>query len=284
MSEARRRGTRGALELAAATGEPRIVVVPTAADLAAYAAHEIGEAVGAAIRERGVAHVALTGGSTAAGVYRALLAADRLHVTPWHRAHLWWGDDRYVPRGSVDSNALVAEAELLGGRDGAPGLAIPRANVHPIPTDETLAAGGDPEACALAYCGELGGHLPVSADGWPVFDLVLLGIGSDGHCLSVFPESPAFASDDWAVGVPAPTHIGPHLPRVTLNPAIVPTARAILALATGEGKAEVLGALLGSARDVLRLPAQLARRPGATWVLDEDAARKLPTIAKERPR
>mgnify|MGYP003353609873 CR=1 FL=1 len=79
-------------------------------------------------------------------------------------------------------------------------------------------------------------ELAAGPDGWPGFDLVLLGIGSDGHLLSCFPESAAFDAPTWAVGVPAPTHIAPRVPRVTLNPAIVPAARAIRATVTARSR------------------------------------------------
>jgi 6-phosphogluconolactonase len=113
-------------------------------------------------------------------------------------------------------------------------------------------------------------------DGWPVFDLMLLGVGSDGHVLSVFPGSAAFESKDWALAIPAPTHIEPHVERVTLNPAILAVARQLIVVAFGGGKASVLGDIFGAEVDPTRWPAQLARRDGATWILDRAAAASLP--------
>ena len=78
-------------------------------------------------------------------------------------------------------------------------------------------------------------------DGWPAFDLVFLGMGGDGHLLSVFPGSAAFDSDAWAMAIPAPTHIEPHVERVTMHPAIVGAGRETLMVSTGASKAEMLG-------------------------------------------
>ena len=113
-------------------------------------------------------------------------------------------------------------------------------------------------------------------DGWPVLDLVLLGVGGDGHVLSVFPGSAAFESKDWALAIPAPTHIEPHVERVTLNPAILAVARQILVVMHGAGKAAILADIFGPEVDPTRWPAQLTRREGATWILDEAAAASLP--------
>ncbi len=109
-----------------------------------------------------------------------------------------------------------------------------------------------------------------------MLDLVLLGVGGDGHVLSVFPGSAAFESKDWALAIPAPTHIEPHVERVTLNPAILAVARQILVVMHGAGKAAILADIFGPEVDPTRWPAQLTRREGATWILDEAAAASLP--------
>src|SRR6185503_14946619 len=115
-----------------------------------------------------------------------------------------------------------------------------------------------------------------SDDGFPIFDIVLLGVGSDGHILSVFPGSPLLDSDAVVSAVPAPTHIEPHVPRISLNPRIVGVARLPIVVSHGAGKAESLASVLGPERDVRRWPAQLARREGAVWFLDRAAAAGLP--------
>ena len=104
---------------------------------------------------------------------------------------------------------------------------------------------------------------------------MIVGIGPDGHLLSVFPGSAAFDAPGWVVAIPAPTHVQPHLPRVSLTPGALDATRTLLPLAFGGGKAAILAAVLGGPRDERRLPAQRARRAGATWVLDAAAAGSL---------
>ena len=106
--------------------------------------------------------------------------------------------------------------------------------------------------------------------------MLLLGVGRDGHLLSVFPGSPAIGSAELAMAIPAPTHIEPHVPRLTLNPAVIGAARQVLVVATGAAKASVLGEIFGPTRDPARWPAQLALRDNATWILDEASAAGLP--------
>ena len=251
-------------------GEPAVIVLPDPEAVAAATAELIARALGEAAAERGVAHWVTTGGSTPGAVYRNLVAPPLRGRVPWDRVHLWWGDDRFVPPDDERSNARLARAELL------PNAPIPESQVHAMPTGESIAAGEGPDECAARYAAEIrAAGLPESA-GWPVFDVVMLGIGPDGHLLSVFPESTAFDRDDLVLGIPAPSHVEPHVARVTLNPRVLDVARDVLVVVHGAGKAEMLGLVFGAERDERRWPAQLARREGATWVLDEAAAAKLP--------
>jgi 6-phosphogluconolactonase len=262
--------------------EPEIVVVRDAAAGAMRAAEAITTTLSDAVRERGGrADWATTGGSTSSGIYRALLALrDRV---PWEAVHTWWGDDRFVPSDHPLSNVRAFDDVLLDGGgwesvrsdDRRGRVRIPVANLHPFRTGEAIGVGEDAEDCARDLAAELRAAGLPEADGWPAFDLVLLGIGPDGHILSVFPGSPAFDARGWALAVPAPTHVEPHVARVTLNPQIVGVARHVLVAAYGAAKRDVVARVFGTEIDPRALPAQLARREGATWIVDEDAAANL---------
>jgi len=267
--------------MTAQPGEPRIVVVAPGS-VAAIAADNIVRALAAAIDARGVAHWATTGGSTPAAVYRELLKPERRDLVAWDAVHVWWGDDRYVSRDDPLSNVrtvdeiLVDDGLLQDAGGPAAGLPIAFDHLHPFRTGESLGEGHDAAWCAAAMADELATIGPPSPGGWPIFDLVFLGIGGDGHLLSVFPGSAAFDAEDWAMSIPAPTHIEPHVERVTMNPAIIGVARDVLVVATGAAKAAILAEILGPVREPRRWPAQLARQERATWVLDTEAAALLP--------
>jgi 6-phosphogluconolactonase len=261
---------------------PEVVVVPTDA-VGGAAARVVADALRGGVAERGRADWATTGGSTPVTVYQALLDPAVRDTIPWTAVHTWWGDDRFVPGDHPLSNArpfddILLEAgrwETVHSDDHRGRVRIPAANVHPFRTGEAIGAGRSAATCAADLAAELRDAGLPEADGWPVFDLVFLGLGADGHILSVFPGSPAFDSPRWALDVPAPTHIEPHVARVTLNPAVVTAARRVLVVALGTSKAEPVARAFGSSGDPRAMPAQLAVRDEATWVLDQAAAAQM---------
>ena len=263
--------------------EPQVVVVRDPDAATDEAARRIVVVLRDAVARRGRADWAVTGGSTAIGIYRALATAPLRDEIAWAAIHVWWGDDRFVPRDHPLSNVKPFDDILLGiGRaeegtagGGPAGLPIPPEHFHPFRTSEAIGRARGTVWCAELMAAELHASGPIADDGWPAFDLMTLGMGGDGHILSVFPGSPAFEAHDLALGIEAPTHIEPHVERVTLNPAVVSAAREVLVVVVGESKAAVLAEVLGPVTDVRRWPAQLARHAGTTWIVDEAAARLL---------
>jgi 6-phosphogluconolactonase len=265
-------------------GEPDLVIVDDHAAATSAAADHLTAALAAAIAERGQAHWATTGGSSATGLYRQILDTPLHDRVDWAAVHVWWGDDRYVPRDHPLSNVkpfddvLFDIGETEEGTAGGPGgLAFDVAKIHPFPTSEAIGHARGAGWCAATLADRLREQGPAFDAGWPVFDVMVLGMGPDGHVLSIFPGSAAFEAGfaDLALSIPAPTHIEPHVERVSLHPAVIGVTRRVLVVATGDGKAEVLGHVFGDDRDPTRWPAQLARRDGATWILDRAAAGRL---------
>lgn len=263
--------------------EPEIVVLPDEAAVALAAAERIAAGLVRAVEERGRADWVTTGGSMAPAIYRRLAAEPFRESIPWPSVHVWWGDDRFVPRDHPLSNIKPFDDILLaiywtqGGQtamgqsgQGLP-VPLPLENIHPFPTTAAIGRARDAAWCAAQLAAELRDQGPEAMDGWPVFDVIVVGIGADGHLLSVFPGSAAFDANELALAVPAPTHIEPHVERVTLNPAVLAVARSVLVVAQGVGKAAVIGDIFGSDPDPRRLPAQLARGANAAWILDDAA-------------
>jgi 6-phosphogluconolactonase len=264
---------------------PVVRVLPTADAVAEAAAGEIVSALAGAIAERGVAHWSTTGGSAAPGVYRHLRVPPLRDLVDWSRVHVWWGDDRFVPADDPLSNVLPLEELLLaadgdgdvdGGAADRGGVRIPLEHLHPVPVGAALAAGEAPADAAAAYETSLLLEGPSrNEDGTPVFDVLVLGVGPDGHVLSVFPGSAAWDEAALVVAVPAPAYVEPHVERVTMHPDVVAAARSVLVVSTGPSKAAVLGrAWRGD--DVRELPVRLTMATNATWFLDEAAAADLP--------
>jgi 6-phosphogluconolactonase len=276
------------------SGEPTIRVLDGPDATSVAAAEAIAGALVDAVEARGRAHWATTGGSTPIGIYRELSVAPLRDEVPWASVDVWWGDDRFVPRDHPLSNVLPFDEVLLSnsaraglsgtGADAVevelgiePGVIMPIENVHAPAMSEAIGKALGLGSVAMGYEAELrAAGLEVAPDGFPIFDVILVGIGSDGHVLSVFPGSPLFEADAWVSSVPAPTHIEPHVARMTLHPKVLEAARLPIVVAHGAGKAAILASVLGPERDERRWPAQLARRPGALWLLDRAAAASLP--------
>jgi 6-phosphogluconolactonase len=263
--------------------QPEVVVVRDPAAGAVEAARRVVTALAGAVDGRGRADWATTGGSTPVAIYRQITDTSLRDEVAWDAVHVWWGDDRFVPRDHPSSNVKPFEDVLLdigelraGTAAGAHrGVPLPAENVHPFKTTEAIGRAAGAAWCAAALADELRAAGLPEEDGWPAFDLMLLGIGPDGHLLSVFPGSSALESTELALDIPAPTHVEPHVERVTLNPAVIRVARRVIVVVQGNEKAEIISDVLGPEMDVRRWPAQLARGDNAVWILDEPAASRL---------
>jgi 6-phosphogluconolactonase len=193
--------------------------------VARAAAALIGELLAASVAQRGRAHLAISGGTTPGGTYRLLSLPDPSAV------EVWFADERCVGPEDPQSNYLMALETLL---DHAPG-----ALVHRI--EGELGA----EAAAAAYEALLRERVPSELAGVPVLDVIVLGIGEDGHTASLFPDNPALRARGAAC---LPVHDSPKPPpdRVTLSLEVLNAARSSVLLATGAGKAQALARALGA--------------------------------------
>jgi 6-phosphogluconolactonase len=203
----------------------------------------------------------LAGGQTPRILYR-VLATEYRDTIPWPRLHLFWGDERYVPPDDANSNYRLVRESLL---DHVP---IPKENVHPMPTDLR-----DPNDAAAAYEETLRERFPPPC---PRFDLVLLGMGTDGHTASLFPGSPALAERTRWVAT-ARASVEPRV-RLTLTLPVLNRASLIFFLVTGAEKADALRRVLAGPPEASPYPAAAVRPEDGriVWWVDEQAARSLP--------
>ena len=245
-----------------------LVMVDDAGAAARATAELVITAAVDAVRRRGVFHFCTTGGSTPAALYAVLREEANVHRMPWSSTEIWFGDDRHVPRANPLSNLAAIDSVLVApAADGAPSPISPRA-IHPWPTGEEGA-----RAVNLYLSAAQSAGVEHTSAGVPIFDLLLIGIGGDAHCLSVFPGSPLTATDaPVAAATPAPTHIEPHVPRLTFSLGLLSAAHAVCATVVGEGKSTALARILEGAGSTSELPAKAALLPTATWIVDRAAA------------
>ena len=254
-----------------------LVMVDDASAAARATAELVITAAVDTVQKRGVFHFCTTGGSTPAALYAVLREEANVHRMPWSSTEIWFGDDRHVPRTNPLSNLAAIDSVLLApAADGAPSPISPRA-IHPWPTGEEGA-----RAVHLYLSAAQSAGVEHTSAGVPIFDLLLIGIGGDAHCLSVFPGSPLTATDaPVAAATPAPTHIEPHVPRLTFSLGLLSAAHAVCATVVGEGKSTALACILEGAGSTSELPAKAALLPTATWIVDRAAASGL-HVATER--
>lgn len=242
-------------------GTPGVRVVE---DVAAAALPVVLASLTAAVAERGVAGMALAGGGTPLALYRLLAEVEELD---WGAIHVFWGDERLVPPDDPGSNYHAAYEALLSR------VPIPEANVHRVRTELPAAS------AAAEYAGQLRAfarqHDPGRPAPWPRFDVVLLGLGEDGHTASLFPGSPN-ESKGPVLAVTA-DYQGRPAGRVTLTPAVFNAARRVFFLVSGAAKAEAVAATLGPIDDPVRYPARRIQLDEGVivWFVDQEAAKLL---------
>lgn len=242
--------------------EPEVQVLPDPETLATYVAQQLLERIAAAQAEGRVAAVALTGGTIADRIHAAVarLAASSPEDVDWSRVDVWWGDERFVPAGSDERNAGQARRAMLDH------LPLDPDRVHEVPASDSGV--GDVEAAAAAY------SAAVRENGSGRFDVVMLGVGPDGHVASLFPGSAQLDVDDRpAVAV----HDSPKPPpeRVSLTFGALNRTAEVWFLVSGDGKAEAVARAHAGA-GVREIPAVGVRGQERTlWLLDEGAASRL---------
>ncbi|OKH20921.1 6-phosphogluconolactonase [Chroogloeocystis siderophila] len=209
-----------------------------------------------AIAERGVCTIALSGGSTPKPLYEAI-AAQHL---PWEKIHVFWGDERYVPPNHPDSNQLMARQAWLNR------VNIPGENIHPIPTNEA-----DPAVAARKYEEHLQAFFQTSGDEFPKFDIILLGMGSDGHTASLFPHTEALKARGLiAVGNKQ------EEPRITFTVPLINHARCVVFVVAGADKKAALAQVFAPDADDFNYPSRLIQPQGELWwLLDQSAGEEL---------
>jgi 6-phosphogluconolactonase len=214
-----------------------------------------------AIAARGAFHLALAGGSTPAGLYRELALEKRGGAVQWERVHIYFGDERCVPPDDAQSNYRMARETLLAH------VPIPESQIYRIHGEDA------PHAAAAAYDETLARALPQEEGGWRL-DLILLGLGPDGHIASLFPETEILGKhkalaasvfvpklDSWRISVTLP---------------VINHARHIMLLVSGAAKADVVHRALNRTPGAGNLPVQRIRPRGTVeWFLDADAAGRL---------
>lgn len=251
----------------AGAAAPEVEVYPSADELArSVAARLVHRLVDVQGHER-VPSVVLTGGTIAARAHRAVLDVPECHDVEWSRVEFWFGDERFVPAEDPERNALQAREAFLSALPVDPG------QVHEMPASDGR-YGEDADAAARAYADELEHVFGPT----PRFDVLMLGVGPDGHCASLFPHHEGLDATDPVVAVrhspkPPPT-------RISLTMPLLRQAEEVWFIASGDAKAHAVRQAL-SVADLREVPAAGPKGLRRTlWLLDAEAASELPAASE----
>ncbi|NES82410.1 MAG: 6-phosphogluconolactonase [Moorea sp. SIO2B7] len=215
------------------------------------------EKVQAAIQKRGQCTIALAGGGTPKPLYEALATKS----LAWEKIQVFWGDERYVPADHPDSNQKMAREAWLNK------VNIPSINIHPMPTEAS-----EPKIDAQKHEAELYQFFQVAAGEFPIFDIVLLGIGDDGHTASLFPHTEALKVSDRLVTVGNKD----GQPRLTFTFSLINHSRCVVFLVAGANKRPALEQIFAQSADEMTYPARLIQPQGELWwLLDKSAGAEI---------
>lgn len=250
---------------AAAKYRPNIEIAEDAEALALRAAELFLSTAREALRSRGAFYVALSGGQTPRLAFEKLAASPAAQSLLWQHIHVFWVDERYVPVDSPQSNYRLASEAFLKE------VPIPPDNVHKIPTEYE-----DICTAARSYETILRNAFALEEGGIPEFDLIVLGMGADGHTASLLPNCFApFDTDDLACVVYV---MDGRLNRITLTHPVLRAARHLAVLVSGAEKAETLRKVLTGEPDEVRYPIHVLWPvlDKVVWLVDRDAAAAIP--------
>jgi 6-phosphogluconolactonase len=237
----------------------QVRVFPDLEALSVEAAREIVRIARESIAARGRFSIALSGGNTPKRTHQLLAERHRGEID-WSKTDVVFGDERFVPHTDPRSNYKMARETLLDPAGVGP------ERVHPVPTDAPTPRDG-----ANRYERTLRDVFSASG-AWPLIDLVLLGMGPDGHTASLFPASSALGERNrWAIDVDAPTTVQPAVPRITLTLPVLNSARNVLFLVAGQDKRPVLVEILKGAASAARYPAALVAPSESVWLVEQIA-------------
>jgi 6-phosphogluconolactonase len=241
--------------------EPRILISDSPEKVALKGANLFADKAKASVNTRGKFFVALSGGSTPRPMHRLLIQEPYRLEIPWDRVHVFWVDERCVPESDPASNFGAAK------RDFVRQAPIPAGQVHPMPGEMA------PELGAQKYQEDFVSSFQLRDGEFPVFDLIFLGVGADGHTASLFPQQKALGETERMVV--AVMGGEPYVGRLTMTLPVINNAREVVFLVSGKEKAGVVKAVIES--EDQSLPARKVRPVNGvlTWLLDRDAASQL---------
>ena len=241
-----------------------VIILPGIHSISEAAADRLSEVAAEAVYNRGLFHLVLSGGKTPETLYKILTQSPYNSSIPWDLTHIFWGDERCVPPENKESNFGEAQRVFLSS------LPVREHNIHRIKGELGAQKAQDDYRQLLERQSDQG-------RGWPQFDLVLLGMGADGHTASLFPGQISVDERQNSVISVTAHYEGRPSSRITMTPLAINSARNIIFLVTGSNKAAAFAAAINGPEDQEKWPVQRIRpsQGSVIWLVDEDAGADL---------